>query len=114
MEEEYPLILGTHSPAFRLCWPKRNNAMRNEDRISLEHNMSLKYRLSWEAPDLLCLGADGVKPRYYKRTAGPLQAIPDIAFIGETHCLPLLKGQAFPDEIFVQEKSGNVFLFAGL
>jgi hypothetical protein len=87
---------------------------RNENRVPLEDNVTLKY-LSWEAPGLLCLGADGMKPRCYKRTAGPLRAIPDIAFIGdEAHCQSLLKVQAFPDEIFVQEKSGNVFMFAGL
>jgi hypothetical protein len=87
----------------------------NEDRVPFEDNMTLKYRLSWEAPELLCLGADGMKPRYYKRMAGPLRAIPDITFIGdEAHCQSLMKVQAFPDEIFVQEKSGNVFMFAGL
>jgi hypothetical protein len=46
---------------------------------------------------------------------GPVRGIPDFAFIGdEAHYQSSLEGQAFPDQIIVQEKSGNVFKFAGL
>lgn len=80
----------------------------------LEDSMNLQY-LSWEAPGLLCLGAKSMKPRCFQRTGGPVEATPDIAFVGnEAHWQPLQNAQAYPDEMFVQEKSGGVFMYVGL
>ena len=76
--------------------------------------MNLQY-FSWEAPGLLCLGAKRMKPRCFQRAGGPVQATPDIAFVGnEAHWQPLQNIQAYPDEIVVQEKSGGVFKYVGL
>ena len=76
--------------------------------------MNLKY-ISWEAEGLLCLGAERMGPSYYQRAEGPLNAVPDIAFVGdEAYWQYLQKVQAFPDEIVVQEKSGVVFKYIGL
>jgi hypothetical protein len=76
--------------------------------------MNLQY-LSMEAPGLLCLGAKRMKPRCFQRTGGPVQATPDIAFVGNVaHWRPLQSVQAYPEAIVVQEKSGGVFKYVGL
>ena len=76
--------------------------------------MNLRY-LSWEAPGLLCLRAEHMKSRFYQRVERTIHVTPDIGLVGnEAHWQPLQSVQAWPEEIFVREKSGGVFKYAGL
>jgi hypothetical protein len=85
-----------------------------EKKSFLEAIMNLRY-LSWEAPGLLCLGAERMTPRFFQRVEGTIHVTPDIAFVGnEAHWQPLQSAQAWPEEIFVREKSGGVFKYLGL